>query len=137
MRGVTGFDLLDGSTKFRKTALRGLQQLLAGMSQVNLAYRALKQGAVEDFLQPANLVADRALGDTELTCRQAEAQLTRCRLENLERIEWGQVMLHGKIWFSIFFIKVGKSIKFYSLWFNFIKLCEYIFDCQIHSYQHH
>ena len=95
MRGVTGFDVFDGSIKFRKTALRGLQQLLSGMCQVNLAYRALKQGAVEHFLQPANLVADRALGDTKLTCSQAEAQLARCRLENLERIEWGQIMLHG------------------------------------------
>jgi endo-1,4-beta-mannosidase len=81
--------------QFGEQVLRGLQQALARFSQVNLSNRTPEKRAIETFLELSNLVTDRALGQTKLLRREAEAQVPRRRLEDFQCVQRRQFMFHG------------------------------------------
>ena len=82
--------ILEGRADRRQIVLR-----LAGQHQRAIA--ADEQPYAELVLEPADLMADRGLGDVELGGRTGEAQMPRCRVERAQSVERGQCHQQGSV----------------------------------------
>src|SRR3546814_2428248 len=67
---------------------------LAGGGQLHAASRTAEQRQAEEFLQPADLSADRALGQRQLVGRAGEALVTGGGLEGDQRGGAGNLATH-------------------------------------------
>ena len=88
MRGVEAGD------RVADMAEAGLQagiELAAGGGQRNRPHLALEQFDAEQFLEPANLMAERARRDVQLSGRARQAEMARGRLEGAQSGQRGCV----------------------------------------------
>jgi len=69
----------------------------AGVSDNQPLALAIEKLDAERVLQRFDLMADSALGDTELLSRSREAFASRRSLERLEGVQWWQLAGHGPL----------------------------------------